>query len=397
MKKHKQKYLALILACAMALPCFAGIAMAEEKAVDDVVEEEPANIDDPVAMGDFLGKDMPSIVMQASSAKATEAIVKNMADYLKKQGWSLNPAWKASVGSASSKEDLDIALLYDTEDTLKANYAKEKEANKKAKLPGYTYFQDGITTAWIETELDGYSYQFTMKYEWKNNKARLLGGYISITSGYGDVLLLQPLNSKAATLRKNAKTQAAKVEKANKATPIDSLAALDFPGGRKLSAKISADFANIFAQEGWKNMQKTQFYTDPSISKGNIIKDSEKATAKAATRAIGDLQEYKEISEEQNHESPADGRLNYAEKKYTIASGSYYVDFCIEVASYVGGNPDTWEKKNVTNIFLVVKPAKKNAAGSLERFIYPADTKSTVIAADMADYFKGNSPSHAMS
>lgn len=402
MQKTIIRILSMAVVCAMAVSSIQ--AMPEEPTT--FLENRPDS------------KDLPQMWSFSDDGnKNVGSYLNESVAFLKKTGWKPDKNWGYSYIGKISKNDHEIALIYDDEDTLKTNHELAQKASKKAGLPGYGYYQMGLAQFGLTYASNGVEYTFNFMFADKGKKVELRGGYISARAAYGNALEFEALNQKSSTLIQRAEKTAQKLENENKAKPIDEIAALDFMGGQKVNEQTSQNFAKIFQDEGWAQTKFKHFYTrswpaereanpDDEVAVGEIagyetIYDTEEdfsftkeeeLLAYKAGKALKNIKNYPLMQGAKSYD--VEGSFYYAEKKYKKGEQSYYIDFCIAYTLFWGKSG--YDKSDVTNLFLLVKPGKKNAQGKLDRYFYPADTNNAIIAADIKDYYKGKEPSHCM-
>lgn len=190
-----------------------------------------------------------------------------------------------------------------------------------------------------------------------------------------------PLGTSARIIRMDAAGYLAKHGK----RPFDETAATDFPGGQRVSEDKQQELAALFP---WKT-PKYDFLFDDHAMPYSLLRDDEYEDSivkpvYAAVYARHGLPLTK------GEAGSLFYNCYYSENVYRSDDNHYAVDF---FARWHNGYPDpknpaTDDLPDTWLTWLVVKPLVKNEEGTLDRFYYASDTPQSVIARDMAEYFK---------
>lgn len=319
------------------------------------------------------------------------------------------------------------------ETRLKEEQAAINKASKAIGLPGFKYAQEGVTAHFAVRRssplVDNTQYYYSDIWVFTDslNKNKILASYIGIHYDMGPGENFLPLCT-PDELSDKAEAFAAK----NTAKPSDKTAALDFFGGWRVESDGQNALAKIFAKTPWKAVKFNFFYAH-SQGDAPLLGKAEFRTALLASQKGGiklndyyqKLLEGKNPFTEPRSESTAGAvsepvststsfssrayvldsnhvfylyYISYSEQRYKLKSGKYYyVDFCADYGMLPMENAKSKVETKATYAFLIVKPGKKNAQGTLDRFFYPITTKPSTLEADMKLYFEGKSPKNNVS
>ncbi len=318
-------------------------------------------------------------------------------------------------------------------DASYAEYMAIQKASKEADFAGYQQYQKNLrdlTAQFPGKRISGIGVTYQMHFIFdETNKNTLVGAYIqpSIASPYGfnDVFSITATPTDVDNAIKS-------FLKNNKARSSDATAALDFPMGlRSSNEKYNRLFINKFRAFGWKDTPTTLYHNTSTLPlterDSNIgyfyfssaqtlqgLKASSSVNLLPNTmpkQTLAQMNAYpawaagwRSEAQEKEQEAKLDPNKRYlpsfsefyfAEKKYKLNNTqSFYVDFVMDFQTVSLNDQTNTTKPAVAYAFLVVKPAKKNKLGKLDRFIYAPNTKLSTIESDMKLYFAGKTPKY---
>lgn len=386
------------------------------------------SVDNPLAMPDVETNlnDLPSL-MDMSINENHQKIAQ---EQLKQSGWMTNQIKFISEAPLSTEP-----AVGKTVNSEYANYKAIQKASSSAKLGGYTQYQKNLRDLVAQTTGKringiGVTYQFHFIFD-ETQKDTLIAAYVqpSIASEYGIDTLL-PINTTPTSVDNTIKA----FLKTNQAVATDKIAALDFPMAlRSSNAKYNQLFINKFRALGWKDAPTTLYqnsYTLPlTENESNIgyfyfssaqtlqgLKASNKVNLLPPAISKQTLTQYKPFpgwdagwrSETQQKEAeanldssatymPSFSEFYFMEKKYKLTNTqSFYIDFVADFSTTENNDEKQSTKTSIAYAFLVVKPAKKNSKGKLDRFIYAPNVKLSTIESDMKLYFAGKTPKYSI-
>lgn len=257
-------------------------------------------------------------------------------------------------------------------------------ASEKVGLKGNTARSASILSVVTSNSITGYPIPYFKQYLFSVSANRLDGAAIRMapTNGHTmdmDHAVLVAFHNK--DMQATALRDIIKAYDKNMAKAPAPVAALDFPVGMRASEDIEKALQSYFSDNGWRASEWKFYKNMPELANAlnitegyrNYLNDAEVGKAMAAS-ANGGPQVMMMMP-------PSD--FYFAERTFKIAGTSrrFYVDYCA-----FGINPEHEDAKP-TFSWLIVKPAKANMNGKLDRFFYPVDTKITDIAKDMNAYF----------
>ena len=214
---------------------------------------------------------------------------------------------------------------------------------------------------------------------------KVVGGFVTIE--FGDYhyhlqaeeyrQIYYPLSAKEAEIEKDMLKILPKIYK----KAFNELALLDNPGGIRMTATN---------QEKGKQLQKrgSEFFSQYSWNK--YVKQFDiMYVLKQPWQSEKEIKEIKKVAEKTGFGTnlSIENRWDYyySEHTFRVEKGSkdlFFLDFCFTISG------DNSEELNPHYAWIVAKPAKKNAKGTLDRFIYPVNTSMAEIRKDMKAYLK---------
>lgn len=410
----------------MAISCITLLGLSQAAPAHASFQGDTISIDNPLAQLDTETDvaALPSLL----DTTINENHQQIAQERLKQAGWS--------TSQIKFINEIPLATEPSTGNTANSEYASYKaiqKASSSAKLTGYTQYQKNLRDLVAQTSGKringiGVTYQFHFIFD-ETNKNTLVAAYIepSIASEYG-IDTLFSINTTSTNVDNAIKS----FLKTNQAVAVDKIAALDFPMAlRSSNAKYNQLFINKFRAFGWKDIPVTLYqnsYTLPLTENESTIgyfyfssaqtlqglKASSSVNLLPESMSKQSLDQYKAFpkwdagwrseSQQKEEESSLDSSTAYMpsfsefyfmEKKYKLTNTqSFYIDFVADFNTIQNDDKEKSTKTSIAYAFLVVKPAKKNSNGKLDRFIYAPNTKLSTIQADMKLYFAGKAPKY---
>jgi len=191
-----------------------------------------------------------------------------------------------------------------------------------------------------------------------------------------------PIDTTPETIQKDAATYLLHYGK----KPFNESAALDFPGGHRVSEAQQAEFAVLFS---WEKPHYDFLYCEYTRPFALLWSDVyERAITKTVYPAVYATSG---IALTEAEASSLLYNCYYSESVYSCGDNYYAVDFMVR---WHKGYPDPknpalgeFDLPSAWLTWLVVKPLVKNEDGTLDRFYYASDTPQGIIAYDMKTYF----------
>jgi len=191
-----------------------------------------------------------------------------------------------------------------------------------------------------------------------------------------------PIDTPSETIQKDAAAYLSQYGK----KPFNESAALDFPGGHRVSEEQQAEFAALFS---WKKPHYDFLYSEYTRPITLLWSDEhERAIAKTVYSTVYATSG---IALTEAEASSLLFNCYYSESVYACGDNYYAVDFMVR---WHKGYPDPknpalgeFDLPSAWLTWLVVKPLVKNEDGTLDRFYYASDTPQGIIAYDMKTYF----------
>lgn len=310
----------------------------------------------------------PAIEVQEQKPTTIEAT--HIDAFLKKYGWD-----KKENGALTSADFAkDFAAAYFVGDDFKTI----ETLSKPLELRGWTSEESStLYTAKKDYKTGDYNYQL------------VFAVFTDIKTGLVNAAVVKRLPTnldvdKAASIYSMEKPAFATYEKdalayakANIFMPSNKIAQRSLIHGYKVSPGYNDGLKSFWKGRGWSSNNWT-FYQ-------NAVEEGHKAylsgpevnqAMKVSGEATGGVQVAMIM--------PSSG-FYFAERSYKIkgTQNGFFIDF---VASGINPAADS-DKLGANFAFLIVKPAKVNMDGELEKFFYPTTAKLSTIAKDMNDYF----------
>lgn len=324
-----------------------------------------------------------------SSQSASKAQTREIISFGKKFGWNLD----------------EISFLQKSSglDSLSSKKNWESQIERSAQFMGLSGKSESYELVYGQlVELDSTSkLPYTLEFRFWFGKAsgKMLCAYTAVipygNGGYEeDRALYRDLSSKRTDIQRDMKSYYER----NLLKAEDDISAKDFPVAYKIT-NLAANraFQDLFSQYGFYSSSMEFGYALPALSDSRKPEGSAKnfLSTRDLEKALFVATDGKGVGSKIDSSN-----LFFAERSYFVpnSKSKFYIGFCVanekgSVLSYNELNSfKNGDKVYPDYCFLIVRPAKPQKDGSLDRFFYPASTSLQTISNDMQSYFKGIRP-----